>query len=786
MDSTAHPLVFTGERGEGLQVSILDDDLIRVEHFPDGKPRLNRTWTVVGKDGAVPREGRRRDDLSPFRLPHFEIERAENSLRVRTQQLQIDLALDKFALSWSDVNGQPFASDLLDRAYAYDRAGKSIYHYMEHRRGEHYYGFGERSGAIDKSKRRMRMLNLDALGYSARTSDPLYKHWSFYITFIPELQIAYGLFYDNLATSTFEMGGEIDNYYTPYRSYQAEDGDLDYYLIYGPSIVEVVEKFSALIGRAPLPPRWSLGYLGTTMTYFDAPDAQEQLKKFVALCDKHHIPCDLFHLASGYTLDENEKRNVFTWNRSRFPDPNAMVENFAQAGIKLAANIKPAMLTTHPRYGEVAQFDGFVKSSERDAPEISMFWGGDASYLDFTNPKTFDWWKQNVREQLLTYGILGVWNDNNEYEIWDDDARCYGFGEALPVSMVRSLQALLMAQASYQAQREFSPNERPYLLTRSACPGTQRYAQTWSGDNLSSWETLQYNIPMGLGLSLSGMPYTGHDIGGFTGFMPSPELFVRWVQNAALQPRFAMNSWHLDGSVNEPWMYPDILPIIRAGFEFRYRLMPYLYSLFFEAMQTGHPIIRPMVYEFPHDARCHTESFDYMLGSHLLIASVFEEGARTRRVYLPSNEEWCDFYSGEWHHGGQEIVVDAPLERNPLLARAGGMIPMGKAMKHVSAEPDDVRQVYVFPHPTQGHGTFDLIEDDGVTLDYQQGKYARVQMRVESKPDSMALSAHVSGDYRLPYTHIEFILPRGETRRIDSRGQEWTDSNLQRHFRLAI
>ena len=585
-NAAAHPLVFTGERGERLQVSVLDHDLIRVEHFPDGKPRLNRTWSVLGKDGDVPREGRRRDDLSPFALPSFQTESAENTLRLRTHALQVEIALDNFALSWSDANGRAFASDLPGRAYTYDRAGKSLSHYMKHRTDELYYGFGERTGDLNKSKRRMRMLNLDALGYSARNGDALYKHWSFYITFLPELQMAYGLFYDNLATSTFEMGGEIDNYYPPYRYYQAEDGDLDYYLIYGPSIVEVVEKFSALIGRAPLPPRWSLGYLGTTMTYFDAPDAQEQLKKFVALCDEHQIPCDLFHMASGYTTDVNGKRNVFTWNRKRFPDPNAMVENFAQAGIKLAANIKPAMLTTHPRYNEVAQFDGFIKSSESGKPAISMFWGGDAAHLDFTNPKTFDWWKQNVREQLLEYGILGIWNDNNEYEIWDDDARLDGFGEPLPVSMTRPLQAFLMARASYQAQREFCPNQRLYLLTRSACPGTQRYAQTWSGDNMSSWETLQYNIPMGLGSSLSGMPFIGHDIGGFTGVMPSPELFVRWVQNAALHPRFAMNSWHVDGSVNEPWMYPQVLPIVREWFEFRYRLMPYLYSLYFEASQT--------------------------------------------------------------------------------------------------------------------------------------------------------------------------------------------------------
>lgn len=777
-----HPLVFSGARGERLQVSILDDDLIRVEHFPDGKPRLNRTWTVVGKDGDMPREGRRRDDLSPFRLPPFAIERRENSLRVRTQKLQFDMALDPFAICWSDARGQPFASDLLERAYAYDRAGKAIYHSMEHRPDEHYYGFGERSGELDKSKRRMRMLNLDALGYSARTTDPLYKHWSFYITFIPDLQIAYGLFYDNLATTTFEMGGEIDNYYAPYRYYQAEDGDLDYYLIYGPSLVEVVEKFSALTGRMSLPPRWILGYLGTTMTYFDAPDAQEQLKKFVALCDHHRIPCDVFHLASGYTLDENGKRNVFTWNHDRFPDPPAMVENFAEAGIKLAANIKPALLTTHPRYAEVTQFDGFVKSSESAAPEISMFWGGDASYLDFTNPKTFDWWKQNVREQLLEYGIIGIWNDNNEYEIWDDDARCNGFGETLPVSMTRSLQALLMARASYEAQREFRPNERPYLLTRSACPGMQRYTQTWSGDNLSSWETLKYNIPMGLGLSLSGMPSTGHDVGGFTGFAPSPELFVRWVQNAVLHPRFAMNSWHLDGTVNEPWMYPDVLAIIREWFEFRYRLMPYLYSLFFEASQTGHPIIRPMVYEFPRDPRTHTESFDFMLGPNLLVASVLEDGARTRAVYLPGEGDWYDFYSGARHPGGETLVADAPLERIPLFVPAGGIIPMGKAMRHFGAEPDDLRQAFVFPPPRTGHRAFTLVEDDGITLNYQRGDVTQVTLQMIAEPNALELRVQSRGDFALPYSRVEFILPRGEARAVKSPGNEWTDEQGRRHI----
>jgi alpha-glucosidase len=778
---TSSTLAFAGERGEHLRVSVLADDLIRVQMLPDGRPRFPRTWTVVGQEGDVPYEGRLRDDLSPFPLPAFQCTAQDGSIQVRTRQLRVEISLGDFAINWFDAGGNPMASDLSGRAYVYDRGGAGVWHYMEHRPGEHYFGFGERSGELDKAGRRMRMLNLDAFDYDAEKTDPLYKHFPFYITFIPGTQIAYGLFYDNLATSVFEMGGEIDAYHARYRYYQADDGDIDYYLIYGPTIEQVVEKLSALTGRPILPPRWSLGYLGSTMSYTEAPDAQAQLQRFVALCDQHRIPCDLFHLSSGYTLDENGNRNVFTWDRNRIPDPKAMVEDFARAGIRLTPNIKPALLLTHPHYAEVAAFGGFIKQAESDVPEVVAFWGGQASYLDFTHPQTREWWKRNVRQQLLAYGIVSTWNDNNEFELWDDEARCAGFGQPFRISHARPLQTLLMTRASYEAQQEHRPDERPYLVSRSGCPGIQRYAQTWSGDNQSNWETLKYNIPMGLGLSLSGAPNTGHDVGGFCGHAPPPELFVRWVQNGVFHPRFTIHSYHSDGSVNEPWMYPEVLPIIRDWIEFRYRLIPYLYTLLFESAQTGHPIIRPMVYAFPADPKCHTESFDFVLGPSLLVASVVEDGARRRPVYLPAVNEWCDWYTGEWHTGGQVVSADAPLERIPLFVRAGGLIPMGKVMRHVGAEPDDVRQVFVFPHPTAGRGEFTLIEDDGRTLGYQRGEYSEVQLEVAATRDRISLQAVRRGNHRLPYHRIEYILPPNEGRHVTVSGETWTDAQGRGH-----
>lgn len=788
VNPTTHPLQFTGPHGELFQITVLEEGMIRVQHFPEGRPRLDRTWMVVGADGDVPREGRRRDDLSPFSLPAFTLETESLVTRLRTTQLSLEIDVNAGRLRWADATGRAFAADLIGRAYAYDRASKAIFHYMERHPDEHYYGFGECSGPLDKAGRRIRLRPLDTLGYNAETGDPLYKHFPFYITFVPERQIAYGLFYDNLAAATFDMGQEIDAYHGPYRYYQADDGDIDYYFIYGPSVEQVIEKYTRLTGRMSLPPRWSLGYLASTMAYTEAPDAQAQLKLFIELCAEHRIPCDLFHLSSGYTADPDGQRYVFNWNRDRIPDPQAMADDFHRAGIKLAANIKPCLLTTNPRYAEVAVLGGFVRAAETDAPEVNAFWGGPGSYIDFTSPAGYDWWKARVTDQLLVYGINTTWNDNNEYEIWDDAARCHGFGEALPIGLVRPVQTLLMARASREAQRAFRPDERPFVISRSGCPGIQRYAQTWSGDNTTSWHTLRYNIPMGLSLSLCGAPNTGHDVGGFFGHRPDPELFVRWVENGIFHPRFNIHSWHLDGSVNEPWMYPEVLPIIREAIEFRYRLIPYLYSLFFEAAHTSRPIIRPMVYAFADDPQCHTESFDFMLGPNLLVASVIEPGARTRAVYLPAGHEWCDFHTGQWHEGGQTLLADAPLDRIPLFVPAGGIAPMGKVMRYVGEQPDDLRQALVFPHPHGGRGAFTLIEDDGLTFGYRRGEYTTVALEVAAEPEHITLSAKAQGLYPLPYGEIEFILPPGEARpaRADGPCKTWRDPLGRQHLSLQL
>ncbi len=316
----------------------------------------------------------------------------------------------------------------------------------------------------------------------------------------------------------------------------------------------MTKAFVRLTGKTLFGPKWSLGYSGSTMHYTDAPDAQNQLMNFIRLCEQHAIPCDSFQLSSGYT-SINGKRYVFNWNYDKVPQPKVMSQSFHDAGLKLAANIKPCLLQDHPRYGEVAERGLFIRDSQTDAPERSSFWDDEGSHLDFTNPQTVAWWQEGVTTQLLEMGIDSTWNDNNEYEVWDGEARCYGFGREIAIKHIRPVMPLLMMRASLEAQQRFAPQKRPYLISRSGCAGMQRYVQTWSGDNRTNWDTLRYNIRMGLGMSLSGLFNVGHDVGGFSGDKPEPELFVRWVQNGVMHPRFTIHSWNDDQTVNEAWMY---------------------------------------------------------------------------------------------------------------------------------------------------------------------------------------------------------------------------------------
>jgi alpha-glucosidase len=374
------------------------------------------------------------------------------------------------------------------------------------------------------------------------------------------------------------------------------------------------------------------------MGYADAPDAAAQLEGFLAELAEYDIPCTSFHLSSGYT-SIGARRYVFHWNREKFPDPTALFARFARAGVKVIANIKPALLTDHPAFAAAARA-GLLLADADGAPVVEQFWDGPGAYVDFTNPAAADWWTGQVKAQLLEVGITATWNDNNEFEVTNPRALAHGFGAPFPAREMKPLQTLLMLRASRRAQVEHAPDVPPFLISRAGFAGMQRYAQTWSGDNATSWETLKWNIPMGLGLSLSGVSSFGHDMGGFAGPRPDAELFARWVGLGVFLPRFAIHSWNDDGSVNEPWMHPEVLDDVRALMRLRERLAPYLGALLLRYREAYEPVMRPLFHDFPDDPEAWAETDDFLLGDAVLVCPVISPGVTRREVRLPLGAVW--------------------------------------------------------------------------------------------------------------------------------------------------
>ncbi|WP_176086309.1 glycoside hydrolase family 31 protein [Martelella sp. HB161492] len=768
----AHGVTLLLDGRHSLVITVLEDALFRVCLKKDGNWRLDRTWSVAPEED-VAFEGRSRDDLSGFTLPDFTVEDGE-SLTLATETLRLSIA-NPLTMRWearqADGSFALLAEERPTGAYMLGIRDHRASHFLLRKPGERVYGLGEKSGDLERSGRRYEMRNLDAMGYNARSTDPLYKHLPVTFTVTPDAG-SFSVFYDNLATCWFDLGNELDNYHKPFRAYRALDGDLDYYFAFAPDVLDLVKGHTKLTGGSAFMPRWALGYSGSTMAYTDRPNAQEELEGFLAKLAEHDIPCDSFQMSSGYT-SIGAKRYVFNWNYEKFPDVEAMTKKFADAGLTLIANIKPALLQDHPRFTEALDAGLFVTDSETNSYADAVYWDDSGAHLDFTNPATIAWWKEGVTEQLLKKGIACTWNDNNEYEIWDDGARCHGFGNEIPIALIRPLHSMLMSRASRDAQVAFAPEERPYLISRAGCPGIQRYVQTWTGDNYTRWDTVRYNIRMGLSLSLSGIYNVGHDVGGFSGPKPEPELFVRWVQNGIFHPRFTIHSWNDDGTANEAWMYPEILPLIRDALKFRYRLTPYLYTLTWLATTAHEPMLRPTFLDHPQDAKTFAETDDFMIGRDLLVANVVEKGATERVVYLPENETgWWDFWSGSYHRPGTEVTLPVTLESMPLFVRAGAVITLTDGADRASTEADKSRTLAIFPVPGDFAAESLAFEDDGRTIDWQQDKARRVtRFGLSGTADGLALSIASQGDFRPAYETARILLPAGETRAISINGK---------------
>ncbi|KAJ3405795.1 hypothetical protein CcCBS67573_g05333 [Chytriomyces confervae] len=809
--------------GTVLSIAVLDHDVIRIRHTPTvPDERLQQSshavTSAVTQPRNAPTEGLNASNISGVSRYNGDIEgrypcppssvteSTPTTFEITTETLKLSVALSSDgvpAISYfSRAHSDPFLEELPHRAHTILSSKHSpggFRHFLKRRDDgrDLHYGLGERASPLTLNGRRFRLETMDALGYNPETTDPLYKLIPFHVTMDTETRVAHGIFYDSFAEGFADFGQEIDAFWGPYRSHTVLQGPcLDMYLFHGPSIASVVSHYTLLTGRPHLPPRYALGYLASAMGYAESENAQELIAALPEQCRKWGVGCDLLHLSSGYTVDEETgARNVFTWNKKRFPEPKKLIADLRKEGIRVSANVKPWLLAQHPNYQQVYDTDGFIKNADTGKPRSTRLWSAGngatstGSYFDLSSDAGRAFWKNGVTS-LLEMGIESIWNDNNEFSLPDDtDTYAHandGHKSTTVGAAGRGLQTHLMASASYEAMTLFNSQRRAFLITRSFVSGVQRFAsQSWSGDNYTSWHTLKHNIPMGLNAGLGGCVGYGHDVGGFVGPRPSPELFVRWIQNGIWMPRFCVHSWKDEG-VTELWMYPEVFDAIRSAVHLRYKLIPYLYTCHYEASRLGIPVIRPLVLEFQHDERVQSASFEFMLGDALLVASVFEEGARSRNLYLPTvsagvgNEGWwCHIWSGHWFKGGEEVTVGCELDvPGAVFAKSGAIVGLGPVLDYVGKKGGDYERVFwLFPPPTQSvhsGAVFEAfsVDDDGETVN---GPVSHLRVKMRASGETVQVCIWREGAYAVEYKHVWVVLPVGDARQVQfGLGQDFS------------
>ena len=662
--------------------------------------------------------------------------------------LKVVVEKDPFRICVYDKEGTLLHADIVDLAYMEESNHRRI-HTSEISPEDCFYGFGEKSGSFNKAQKFMSMSPKDAMGYNPRETDSLYKHIPFYIKLNRGTRKAVGYFYHNTCECDFDMGREKSNYWKPHSRYRTDGGDIDLFLIAGPSVRQVVERYTDLTGKSAMLPRYALGYLGSSMYYPELDnDCDDAILDFIDTTREEKIPVDGFQLSSGYCTVETDKgikRCVFTWNKKRFKDPREFFAQMEKRGVTVSPNVKPGILLIHPKLDEMKAKGMFIKASDSDEPGIGTWWGGKGVFADFTNPSTRTYWKEMLKENVLEYGTSSVWNDNCEYDsLVDKDCRCDFEGKGGTIGQLKSVMSNIMCHITDEAIHETFTNTRPYIVCRSGHCGIQRYAQTWAGDNLTCWDSLKYNIATILGMSLSGVANQGCDIGGFYGPSPEAELMVRWIQNGIFQPRFSIHSTNTDNTVTEPWMYGDCTDYIREAIGLRYQLSPYLYSLMERAHETGLPIMEPMCSAFQKDVKCYEEGVDFMLGDSLLVANVVEKGAVSRKVYLPEGETFYDFYTRAAYEGGRTVELPVDLGSIPLFVRSGAIIPMAEdRLDNLKTQQAEHIRILC---AADRDGRFELYEDDGISMDYEKGGCLKTSITMTAG-ERTVLDFHQEGHY---------------------------------------
>ena len=699
-------LLFQSSQGT-LAIAPLSDDVIRVR-FTTGKSfGRDHSYAVVNRDLGA---------------PAAKIESGSNATTLVTAALRVTIQHAPLQISFANLARETLDADDPERRTAF--AGKGFRVSKQLHDDEHVYGFGEKTGNLDKrgwqlGGYNLTMWNSDTFSYDSST-DPIYVAVPFYL--VVRHGQAHGLFLDNTWRTTFDVGRERQDLLT----FGAEGGDLDYYFINGPEPKKVVERYTGLTGRTPLPPLWALGFNQCRYSYYP----ESKVRWIANTLREKQIPADVIWLDIHY----QDGYKPFTWDSQRFPDPKKMISDLRDQGFHLVTIVDahPQAEKGYAPYDEGLAGNYFVKNPDGSIYQAPVWPShaeknpGPSVFPDFSKPGARAWWG-SLYKGFLDMGVAGIWNDMNEPAVFDTPTGTMPLNEVFdnegqPTTHreIHNVYGQLMSRATFEGLSQLRPNERPFVLTRASYAGGQRYAAVWPGDNTSEWSSLRQSIPTLLGLGLSGFSFVGCDIGGFVG-SPSGELYTRWLQAGVFNP-FMRSHSNLGTPDKEPWAFGNQYEIInQRAIELRYELLPYIYNAMQQASQTGVPAMRPLFLDFPDDENVARLNDEFLFGDDLLVAPVLYQGATNREVYLPKGD-WFDFWTGHKFTGGQSVQVPVTIDSIPIFVRGGGMIFRQPVVQFTGEMPGKPIRVLIAP---AAESESSLYEDSGQSFDYRKGDFMK-------------------------------------------------------------
>ncbi|RYF51603.1 MAG: glycoside hydrolase family 31 protein, partial [Cytophagaceae bacterium] len=661
-------------------------------------------------------------------------------ITILTDSLKAVITKTPFSVAYLTLDGKVINAD--ETGLTTSWAGDEVTAYKKIMPRERFIGLGEKTGNLDRAGNAYTNWNEDNFGYAVN-KDPLYSSIPFYIGLHDNM--SYGIFLDNTFQTDFNFGASNNRF----SSFSAKGGEMNYYFIYHKRVADIITSYTALTGRMKMPPLWSLGYQQNRYSYY--PDS-EVLHIANTLREKK-IPAD------GITLDIHymDKYQLFTWDKTRFPNPKGLSDQLDKLGFKLTVIVDPGIKVEKgaKAYESGLEKDIFIKYSD-NTNYTGQVWPGWCNFADFTSEKGRSWWRDQVKF-FADNGVKGIWNDMNEISTW---------GQKMPSNVLfdydgaktNHLQAhnvygLEMARASFEGAKEHS-NERPFILTRSGYAGLQRYTAIWTGDNRAEDNHMILGVRLMNSLGLSGVPFTGMDIGGFTGGA-STALYTKWMQIGAFIPYFR-NHTQLNSKSSEPWTYgEDALATTRNFINLRYKLLPYIYSTFYEASQNGLPVMRSLAIDYSFNNKIYQPAYQnqYLFGKAFLV-SPFESTKEFGKIYLPEGT-WYDLYTDEKVKGDQELVKPLSVSRLPVYVKGGSIIPMQSLVQSTAELPSDTLSLHVYKGDQLN--SFLFYEDDGKSYNYENNESSR-RMLTFDPANSAIVIGETLGTFTSKVRYIKLIL----------------------------